>query len=200
MQLTSNRYPIGECLAVGYPRSTQSEAATMLSMEGLSCGPVAGAKLGHLIYVFRDTGPAVAIRLEHPAGSAAGSEPYAVALVLHDEARGRRMPLVDRACRAEMCVDWGVPPTVVWDHPLDLRPRHVVVTPDPGFLLLVGAQPSISSYYAGGRGDRMYWDLKTGQSVEPGQFEFVTIAKWKLGVMDTGGSFVQLAAYPDDYG
>ena len=171
----------------------------MLPMTGLSHRRVSEVRAGNLIYLLRQLGPELAIRVDHPPG-APGGQTFAAAVVLHDSVGRRRMTLVDGGCRAEICIDWGISPTLLWEHPLDARPRTVEATPDPGYLVLTGDQLALTSYPAGGRGYRMYWNVYTGTAVEPGASDFAIIAHWRLGVTANDGSFLQLAEYPNDYG
>lgn len=170
----------------------------MLSIEGLKYCPISEVPAGNLIYLLRDTGPAVALRVDHP-GETSGTL-YAAAVVLHDASEGCRMPLTDTACGTLECIDWGVRPIVRWKHPLAMVARKKPVSPDPGYLVLVRNQVALTSYCTGGRGDRLYWDILTGAHVELGQSDFCFIAEWRLGVASADSSFVQLAAYPEDYG
>jgi hypothetical protein len=58
----------------------------------------------------------------------------------------------------------------------------------------------LSAFHAGGSGDIAYWGIPSGKRVLPSGDPFVFITQWRLGATATDGSFVQLAAYPDDYG
>jgi hypothetical protein len=58
----------------------------------------------------------------------------------------------------------------------------------------------LSAFHAGGRGDITYWGIPSGKRVLPSGDPFVFITQWRLGATAADGSFVQLAAYPDDYG
>jgi len=110
------------------------------------------------------------------------------------------MPLTDVDVRNQRCIDWGVRPVVRWTHPLAAVARTQQVSPDPGYLVLIGDQPVLTSYYSSGAGDRQYWNLRTGEFLAPGESDFCIIAAWSLGASSADGKFVPLATYPDHYG
>jgi hypothetical protein len=170
----------------------------MFPIDKLRYKRIADIPAGNLIYVFREAGLALALRVEHPPGST-GAVSFPAAVVLHDEAQGRRMPLTDPGLANQRCIDWGVRPVVRWNHPLAIAPRGQRVSPDPGYLLLVGDEPVLSSFYTGGRGDRLHWNLVTGGYVDLGGRDFCIITAWSLGANSGEGTFVELAAYPRDY-
>jgi len=153
---------------------------------------------GNLIYLMRDSGPVVAIRVNHPKGET-GRESYPAALVLHDSASGDPMPLTDPGCGNQHCIDWGVRSTVLWQHPLSVGQPNKRVRPDPGYMLLIGKQPVMTSYYTGGRGNLLHWDVLTGELIDPGESPYCVIAAWRMGAIARDGSFIQLARYPTDY-
>lgn len=64
---------------------------------------------------------------------------------------------------------------------------------------LRGHSGTLSSFFVGGRGERLYWDLATGALAEPDEADFIIITQWRLGAIGIDGKFVQVAAYPDDY-
>jgi hypothetical protein len=167
----------------------------MLSIGSLAYRRVADAKVGNLIYVLDPDGLDLALCIEHPGG-ATGGKPYNAALRLLGKTRLGRMPIVDTG--VSNCIDWGQPAVVRWQHPLTLLRQSA--PPDAGYIILVGDIPAISSHYADGRGDRMYWEVLTGKPVAPGAADYILLAKWILGATSTEGSFLPLASYPDDFG
>jgi hypothetical protein len=169
----------------------------MLSVEGLKYCPVSDVTPGNLIYLLRNSDPMLALRVAHPGGTA--GTPYAAAVVLRDISQGHRMPITDPACGTQECVDLGTRAIVRWKPTLAIVSRDKPVSPDPGYLVLIRNQLALTSYYAGGRGERLHWDIQTGAHVEVGQSDFCFITEWQLGAKGTEGSFVELAAYPGDY-
>jgi hypothetical protein len=151
---------------------------------------------GNLIYVLRDNGPALALRVAHPPGVAGQAVAFPAAVILCDLAQGRRMPLTDPGLANRRCIDWGVRPLVRWTHPLALSPGVPV---DPGYLVLTAQQLALTSHYVGGQGDRLHWNLLDGAYVVPNEAASCIIGAWTLGVEDANGAFVQLTKYPDDY-
>lgn len=170
----------------------------MLPIDKLNYRPMAQVPAGNLIYVLRETGPTLALRVDHPPG-ATGTQPYPAAVVLLEAVGDSRVPVVDTGCRAQHCIDWGTRATVLWKHPIIAVARNSAERLAPGYLVLIGDQPAFSSFYPGGRGEPMYWNVLTGQRVEPGQFDFIFIAQWRLGVIAADGSFLPLADYPEAY-
>jgi hypothetical protein len=150
---------------------------------------------GHLIYVLRDTGPALALKVEHPPGAANQAVAFPAAVILCDLVRGRRMPLTDPGLGNQRCIDWGERPVVQWTHPLALPGEPV----DPGYLVLTAQDLALTSHYVGGHGERLHWSLSNGAYVVPNQPASCVIAAWTLGVEGANGDFIQLAKYPDDY-
>jgi hypothetical protein len=168
----------------------------MLPIDGLAYRRTADVAIGNLIYAIGDTAE-LGICIGHPPGTAGGQITKAV-LRLGGTTKHGRMPIVDTGI--SRCIDWGRRPEVRWTHPISLAPRNSQVPLAPGYLVLVGDRPSLSSQYTGGRGDTMYWNVLTGDAVTPGQSDFIFVTEWKLGVTGGDGHFVQLASYPDDYG
>jgi hypothetical protein len=172
----------------------------MLPIDKLSYRSIIDVPAGHLIYLLRPAGPVLALRLEHPGGST-GAPSYPAALVLRGIGNKRYMPLVDAGVsKQQHCLDWGMRALTLWKHPLELLAQHTKTELAPGYLIVVGDQTALCSYYAGGAGERMYWNVRTGTKVEPGKEPFAFIAGWRLGVSAADGSFLKLAAYPTDYG
>jgi hypothetical protein len=170
----------------------------LLSFEGLKYCPATDVPAGNLIYLLRASEPpAIALRVDHPGGAA--GTPYPAAIVLRDASQEDRMPLIDPACGKQECVDLRQRATVRWKATLAVVARGTPVSPDPGYLILIQNQVAITSFYAGGRGERQHWDVKTGAHVEVGQNDFCFITAWRLGVNGGDGAFVQLAEYPEDY-
>ena len=110
------------------------------------------------------------------------------------------MPMVDPASHTANCIDWGMRPVIRWKHPLSLAPAGIGNEPPAGHLLLVGDKPALSSHYAGGHGKRMYWNVLNGESVTPGQADWVVITEWELGVSSGDCDFLLLCVYPKNYG
>ena len=171
--------------------------SSMLQMESLSFRRLADIPAGHLMYVVSEEAPLLALRIEHP-----GTTSFPAALILNGDAGDIRLPLVDATAASKRCVDLGSPPCMVWDHPLDIVSRNINAPPlVPGYLLLFRDRFAIGSYYVGGGGYPMYWDLKTGTHIELDQKDFLLIFKWQLGLVDQiSGAFGRMLSYPGDYG
>jgi hypothetical protein len=168
----------------------------MFSMQGLAYRRIADTAAGNLIYVLDSDGSQLALCIEHPP-TQPGANARHVALRLCCKTNHGPMPLIDTG--VSRCIDWGVRPTIRWNHPLEHLPRNSQQQLDTGYLLLVGDKPAITSYYNGGRGDTVYWDLLTGSPVEPGQDDFILLTNWTLGAMTADQSFLPLLSYPKDY-
>ena len=158
---------------------------------------------GHLIYVPRDTGFELALRVEHPPLGAI-EDVFPAAIVFFDMAGSERMPMIDISLRNSRCIDWGTQPQVRWK-PGSILSRNRLSVPalkDPGYLVVISnadTPVAITAYSKGGRGERQYWDLKTGKFTEPGADDFCVVSEWQLGACDADGRFVPLVSYPDDY-
>ena len=170
----------------------------MFSVGDLAYRRVADAKVGNLIYVIDNDGTDLVLCIEHPGGAAAGGKPYKAALRLRGKTRIGRMPIVDTG--TSHCIDLGVAPIVRWQHPLTLLPRGAPQQVDVGYIILVGDEPGISSHYADGRGERMYWGVFTGKPVVPGAADFILLTEWTLGAKSADGALAPLISYPDDFG
>ena len=147
---------------------------------------------GNLIYVPLDAAGqhAVAMRVARLNGG------VPEALVFNHRTRdGEFVHALQTGYGNQRCIDWGLRPIVCWHHPLkEETPDNSQAAP-PGPILLFGDRLAIRTYFGIGRGEAMYFDLKTGQEVEPAQ-DHTTVASWSLGVRSVNGAFLPLATYP----
>jgi hypothetical protein len=151
---------------------------------------------GNLVYILRDAQPFLAVTIEHSGAHG----PFPAALVINDAAGEQRMPLVDVTCQNQYCVDSGLQAAAVWSPPLAVVPQDTELPLRPGYIVLTRNEPALSAFHAGGSGDITYWGIPSAKRVLPSGDPFVFITQWRLGATAPDGSFVQLAAYPDDYG
>jgi hypothetical protein len=168
----------------------------MLPIAKLHYRRVSDTPKGNLIYIVRDAQLFLAIPIEHSGARG----PFPAALVINDAAGDQRMPLVDVTCGDQYCVDTGLQAAAVWSPPLAAVPQDTELPLRPGYIVLTRNEPALSAFHAGGRGDITYWGIPSGKRVLPSGDPFVFITEWRLGATAADGSFVQLAAYPDDYG
>lgn len=113
----------------------------------------------------------------------------------HRNRKGEVMHALQTGYGNQRCVDWGLRPIVCWHHPLKEEAPDYSQAAAPGPILLFNDHLAIRTYFGNGMGEPMYFDLKTGQEVEPAQ-DYTTVASWSLGVRSVNGAFFQLAAYP----
>jgi hypothetical protein len=147
---------------------------------------------GNLVYVPLEAAGqhAVAMRVTRLNGS------VPEALVFnHRTRKGEVVHALQTGYGNQRCVDWGLRPIVCWHHPLKEEVPDYSQGAAPGTILLFGDHLAIRTYFGNGMGEAMYFDLKTGQEVEPAQ-DYATVASWSLGVRSLNGGFLQLAAYP----
>jgi hypothetical protein len=165
----------------------------VLNLKTFACKTIDKVKPGNLIYLLGPSGPELALRVEHPGVGSDPSLPDAV--VFHAKAGDRIRPLTRGDMRRQLCVDTGRSPTLLWDPPLRVAKDGDV---DPGWICLTDRALLLTSYFYGGEGERIYWNLINGRREDPGA-QFASIGQWKLGLTDVREQFVRLVAYPDDY-
>ena len=165
----------------------------MLDLKNIACKTIDKIKPGNLIYLLGASEPELALRVAHP--SMESDPPLPDAVVFHAPAGELRRPLTRGDMRRNLCVDTGQSPILLWEPPLKLAKEGAV---DPGWICLTDRAQLLTSYYYGGAGERIYWNLSTGLREDLG-VRYASLSQWKLGLLDIRGRFVKLVGYPDDY-
>lgn len=145
---------------------------------------------GNLVYVPGDGKLEVAMRVARLNGGT----PEALVFNYRNR-KGEMMHALVPNYANRHCIDWGQKPIVCWHHPLREEVADRSRAPPPGTILLSQDHLAIRTYFGHGAGEAMYFDVKTGQEVEPAEHS-TTIAEWSLGVGSVNRVFLPLAGYP----
>jgi len=171
----------------------------MLRVDKIAFRRMADITAGNLITYDRSSVSMLGLRVDHPPQDGIGSAFPAAGILRQPLPGDRFLPLIDRTALNARCLDWGAPPEVRLDPASIVTRRAQLTTPTAGFLIVVEDHVAIATYPTGGFGDRLFWDLRTGEYVDPGARDFCVVTGWALGSADGDGRFLPLLTYPNDY-